>query len=135
MATVEEIKARIGETKEEVIEIDKSMIRAYCEAIGDNNPKWGDIAPPGFLTNAKISSGGVALGIPMPYMRIVAAGGDWEFVKPIKAGDKITNIHEFHDMIDKGSEKGPRVLIVYKTTHKNQNGEVVGITTANVMSY
>jgi hypothetical protein len=133
--TVEEIRARIGEKKEEVLEIDKSMIRAFCECIGDKNPKWRDVAPPGFITNAKVSSGGVALGIPMPYKRIVAAGGEWEFYKPIKVGDKITTVHEFHDMLDKGSEKGPRVLIVYKSTHKNQKGEVVAVTTANVMSY
>lgn len=133
--TLEEIRTRIGEKKEHVLEIDKSMVRAFCECIGDKNPKWRDVAPPGMFTNAGISSAGVALGIPAPYKRIVAAGGDWEFYKPMKAGDIITTTHEFHDILDKGSEKGPRVLMVFKSTHKNQNGEVVAVTTANVMSY
>ena len=115
--TWEETTALIGKKKEEVLEIDKSMLRAFCQCIGDPNPKWQDKAPPGFLTAAMFSAGGPA--IPPPYRRRVDAGGDWEFYKPIKPGDIITTIREFAEVQDKSSEKGPRALLIFKSTHKN----------------
>ena len=133
--TLEEIRSLIGKKKEEVLEIDKSMLRAYCRAVGDPSPKWRDTAPPAFLTAAMITSGFTALSIPAPYKRLVAAGADWEFYKPMKVGDVITTTHEFADIQDKSSEKGPRALLLCKSTHKNQKGEVVAITTSSVMSY
>ena len=134
--TFEEVKAMVGQTKEDVIQIDKSMLRLYCQAIGETDPKYLEVAHPGFLTSAMMSSGATALGTPMPYNRIVAAGGQWDYFKPIKVGDTITTIHEFHDMQDKGSpEKGPKAFLIFKSTHKNQNGEVVAVSTGNVMNY
>ena len=133
--TLQEIKALIGKKKEEKLEIDKSIIRAYCQSIGDRSPKWQDTAPPGLLTTVLLSGSVIALSIPYPFKRGVAAGADWEFFKPIKAGDVITTVHEFADIQDKSSEKGPRVLIIFKSTHKNQKGELVGTSTNSVMSY
>ena len=133
--TLEEIRARIGEKREEVVEVDKSMIRAFCQCIEDPNPRWQDVAPPGFLTTVKMSGGAVAIDIPEPYKRKVAAGGEWEFYKPIKPGDIITTSHEFSDIQDKSSEKGKRALMIFKSTHKNQKGEVVAVTTGTTMSY
>ena len=135
MATMEEIKAMIGKKKEEVLEIDRTMVRNFCQAIGDTNPRWDNFAPPGIITNAMISSGIGQLGIPFPFKRIVAAGADWEFYKPIKIGDTITTTHEFVDLVDKSSDKGPRALLVAKSSHRNQHGDLVAVTIGNVMSY
>jgi len=134
--TMEELKAIAGKKKkEEVLEIDRTVIKRYAEAIGDPDPKWKDVAPPGLLTAAMLTGGFPALGIPLPFKRGVAAGGDWEFYKPIKAGDIITTTHEFAEIQDKSSEKGPRALLIFKSTHKNQKGEVVAVSTNTLMSY
>jgi len=135
-ASWDEIKALEGKKHEEVLEIDQHMINLYTDCIGDPSPKWkSGIVPPGLMTTAMISSGAVFLGIPLPHKRSVAAGTDWEFLKPVEAGDTLTTSHEFHELQDKSSEKGPRALMIYKSTHKNQNGEVVAISTNTIMSY
>ena len=133
--TLEEVKAFIGKKKEETLEIDKSMIRLFCQCIGDTNPKWQDTAPPGLVTTAMISGGALAIEVPRPYKRSVAAGADWEFHKTIKPGDAITTTHEFAEVQDRSSEKGPRVLLIYKSTHRDQKGDVVAVSTNSIMSY
>jgi len=133
--TVEEVKAMIGKVNKETMVMDASRVRAFCQAIGDTNPRWQEFVHPGFLTNANMSSGISGLGIPWPYKRIVAAGADWEFYKPIKIGDTITTTHEFTELQDKGSDKGPRVLMISKSKHVNQKGELVALSTGRVMSY
>ncbi len=133
--TLEEIRKLIGKKKDDVLEIDKSMLRAFNQCIGESDPKWEKTAHPGLLTAAMLSGGVLILGVPYPYKRGVAAGADWEYLKPIKVGDVITTTHEFADIQDKSSEKGPRALMIFKSTHKNQKGEVVAISTNTVMSY
>lgn len=133
--TIEELRATIGKKKIEIIPIDRGLVRAYCESIEDPNPKWQDEVPPGFLTTVMMSGSWPALGAPQPFKRAVAAGGDWEFYKRIKVGDVITTTHEFADIQDKSSDKGPRALMIFKATHTNQRGELVAITTNTMMSY
>lgn len=70
----------------------------------------------------------------MPYKKGVAAGADWEFYKPIKIGDVITTTHEFADMQDKSTDKGKRFLIIFKSKHTNQNGELVAVSTNSVFT-
>ena len=134
-ASWDEIKGLEGKKTEQVLDIDQHMINLFTDCIGDTSPKWRGIAPPGLTTTAMVSSGAVFLGIPLPFQRSVAAGTDWEFLKPLKAGDTCTTTHEFFELQDKSSEKGPRALMVYKSTHKNQNGEVVAVSSNTIMSY
>jgi acyl dehydratase len=135
LATLDEVKAYIGRKIEESMEIDGTVIKTFCECIGDPNPIWKETAPPGLVTTAMISSGAMLIGVPLPYKRSVAGGADWEFFKPIRKGDKIFTSHEFAELQEKSSDKGPRALMVYKSTHKNQRGEVVAISTNTIMSY
>jgi len=135
IGTLDEIRALQGKKSEESMQIDKHMIRLLCECVGDPSPKWNDTAPPSMITTAMVSGGAMVLGIPIPYQRSVAAGADWDFMKPLKAGDTLNTTHEFHELQDKSSDKGPRVLMVYKSTHKNQKGEVVAVSTNTIMSY
>ena len=134
-ANMDEVRTYLGKKRKEEIEIDGTVIRAYCECIGDPNPKWKDTAPPGLVTTAMVSSGAMLLGVPLPFKRSVAGGADWEFFKPIGKGDVIHTSHEFSELQDKTSDKGPRALMIYKSTHKNQKGEIVAISTNTIMSY
>ena len=134
-ASMDEIKALQGKKKVETMQIDNHMVRLLGDCLGDANPKWKSIVPPGMVTTAMVSGGAMLLGIPLPYKRSVAGGADWEFLKPIKIGDTITTTHEFFEIQDKSSDKGPRALMVYKSTHTNQKGEVVAVSTNTIMSY
>ena len=133
--TIAEIRTRIGEKRQEAVEIDKNMLLAYCQCIEESNPKWQNTTPPGFLLMVNMSGGASAINIPDPFPKKVAAGTECEYLKPIKLGDTITTTHEFTEIQDKSSEKGPRALMIFKSTHKNQKGEVVAITTGSAMSY
>ena len=104
MVNMDEMKKYSGNKgKPTVFEIDKTMIKRYCEAIGDPNPKWHDRLPPGMLTAAMLMGEGAQMP-PFPYPGIVDAGGEWEFFKPIKAGDTITVVNEFTGVDDKSNE-------------------------------
>jgi len=132
--TLEELRALIGvRGGETAVEVDKSIIRSLCNCIGDPSPKWRDIAPPSLLLGARFLGEGVK--ITWPYAGLVDAGAEYEFYKPIKPGDVITTTSELADVQDKSSAKGPRALISFKATHKNQKGEVVAISTSKVMSF
>lgn len=133
--TFEEVKAMVGQKKSEVLEVDRNMIDRFCQTIEDSSPKWKVQAPPCALTAAMFSGGLLVLGIPVPYKRTVAAGADWEYLKPIKPGDTITTVHEFAEIQDKSSEKGPRALLIFTSKHTNQKGEMVGVSTNTIMSY
>ncbi len=133
--SLDEVRTYIGKKREESMEIDGTVIRAYCECIGDPNPAWKNTAPPGLVTTAMISSGAMLIGVPLLYKRSVAGGADWEFLKPIKKGDVIHTTHEFSELQEKSSDKGPRLLMVYKSSHKNQKGELVAISTNTIMNF
>ena len=133
MASVEELQALIGKRGPETrIEIEKSMIRLYCDTIGDQNPKWKEVSPPGLLAAAMFM--GEPVPMEWPYPGIVDGGGEWEFFKPIRPGDVLTAVNELSNVEDKSSEKGKRLLISMKTTLKNQRGELVATSTGRVMN-
>ncbi len=134
MATVEELRTYIGQKgAPTVFEIDRTMIRRYCDTIGDDSPKWRDQVPPGLLTAAMLMGEGV-ITPPWPYPGIVDAGLELEYFKPIKVGDTITVVNEWHDIEDKSSEKRKMVLFSMKSTTTNQKGEVVATAVGRVMN-
>lgn len=134
MSSVEEMKAVIGQKGvPTTYEIDKSMIRRFCDAIGDKNPKWKEVMPPGLLAAAMFMGQGPTMP-PWPYPGIVDAGIELEVFKPIKPGDTITIVNELHDVEDKSSERGKRLLISFRSSVRNQRGEVVAASTGRVMN-
>ena len=134
MATVEELKAYIGKKGvPTVYEIDRTMIRRFCEAIGDNSPRWRELAPPGLLTAAMLMGQGV-MTPPWPYPGIVDAGLELEYFKPIRPGDTITVVNEWYNIEDKSNEKRKMILFSMRSTSTNQRGEVVATAIGRVMN-
>ena len=134
MATVEELRTFIGKKGvPTVYEIDKTMIRRFCEAIGDNSPRWRELAPPGLLTAAMLMGQGV-MTPPWPYPGIVDAGLELEYFKPIRPGDTITVVNEWYNIEDKSNEKRKMILFSMKSTTTNQRGEVVATAIGRVMN-
>jgi acyl dehydratase len=134
MVNMDEMKKFVGNKgKPTVFEIDKTMIKRYCEAIGDPSPVWRDRMPPGMLTAAMLMGEGAQMP-PFPYPGIVDAGGDWEYFKSIKAGDTITVVNEFTGTEDKSNDKRKMLLFHMKSTFTNQHKEVVAVASGRVMN-
>jgi acyl dehydratase len=134
MVNMDEMNKLAGNKgKPTTYEIDKTMIKRYCEAIGDPSPRWNDTFPPGLLTAAMLMGEGAQMPN-FPYPGIVDAGGDWEFFKPIKAGDTLTVVNEFVGVEDKSNEKRKMLLFSMRSTFTNQRGEVVAASNGRVMN-
>jgi hypothetical protein len=122
-----------GKGKPQTWEIDRTMNKRFCEAIGDSNPRWTKEVNPGVLTSAQLMGEAAAMP-PFELPGIVDAGGDWEFFKPIHIGDKLTVVNEFTGIDDKSNEKRKMLLFGMKSTYTNQKGEVVAAASGRVMN-
>lgn len=122
-----------GKGKPSTWEIDRTMNKRFCEAIGDSNPKWNKEVHPGLLTSAQLM-GEAAPMPPFTLPGIVDGGGDWEFFKPIHIGDKLTIVNEFTGIDDKSNEKRKMLMFSMKSTYTNQKGEVVAAASGRVMN-
>lgn len=140
----EEVTKFIGQTSGPVTyEVEKGAIARYAEAVGDPNPLYWDeeyarqsrigsiIAPPGFFgwpARRRTAQGPMAAGPNMAkagYGRVLDGGVEWEFLKPIRAGDKLTSTSMIKDIMEREGRTGMMAFIIREATYTNQNGEVV----------
>ena len=91
------------------------------------------MAPPSLLFAAMFF--GEGFPVDFPCAGVVDMGSDFEFCRPIRPGDVITTVTEFADIQDRSSEKGRRAFMAFKSTHKNQKGELLAISTSRIMSF
>jgi acyl dehydratase len=138
-----------------VFDIEKDSIRRFAGAVGDMNPVYHDagyagksryggiIAPPGFLASVWFWEGAVKTGEEKPgskppglfglmqslvdagYGSVIDSGIDFEFFKPVKAGDTITLQAVIKDARERSTAEGSMVFLVTDTTFTNQDGDVV----------
>jgi len=114
----------------------KDGIRHFAFGIGDNNPlfvdqnyaersKYGSIIAPGsYLYTIEW----VPQGFGGPGVHGWYAGGDWEWYRPIFAGDEFVCVCIFREMVEKqGKMGGGRTWIEYaEVIYVNQRKEIVG---------
>jgi acyl dehydratase len=116
-------------------EVEKGAIRKFADAIGDDDSIYYDEnaakaagfktipAPPTFLCafraqelpDLKIQFGRVRLN----------GGNEYEYYKPIYAGDTITLTAKYVDVNERTGRTGNMVFVITELTFKNQQGEVV----------
>ena len=148
----DEMRKLIGiESKPSVYEIQKEPIRRWAEAIGDANPLYHDeeyarksrfgeiVAPPGMVNNYlfPVKVGGPPPQVKSPFWRQLNGGNEYEFLKPIKAGDVLTSTTKLVDLQERQGRPGIGHMLfqVIETTFKNQNGEVVAKTRNTGITY
>lgn len=135
LGRLSELKSLIGvETRRTVIHIEKVLISKIVEAIGDPNPLWEQLAPPGFLCAHMMSSpnrGETAT----PSTGRLDGGGEWEYIKPIKVGDTITSATKLVEAREHEGKRGKMIFTHFETTHTNQEGEQVAVSRANIFLY
>ena len=133
-----ELQRMIGMKGEPVqVEIDRSFVRRFCDAIGDKNPLWQDekqsgssssertVVPPGLLCTARLT--GITVGAPsVPFPpQGVDGGATWEWHAPIYIGDTLTAVMSFADVYEREGKTGKMIFMVFEKALKNHEDTLV----------
>lgn len=131
-------KSAIGRTtKTSTMEVEKGHIRRFAQAIGDDNPLYHDeeyvqksgyggiIAPPTFPTVFGFEGERVMEGLDINYARLLHGEQEYEYFRPIMAGDTISFNTAIVDITEKEGKSGMMDIITTEMTGYNQNDEKV----------
>lgn len=133
----------IGQTSSYSCEIERGAIARFAEAVGDFNPLYTDgeyaaksrygsiIAPPGFFgwppgrqsDSPDDFTSMVESLAKAGYGRILDGGIDWEFFKPIRAGDILTVKTTIRNIMERSGKAGKVVFLFRDITYTNQHGD------------
>ena len=101
--------------------VEAGTIRRFAEAIGDTNPRYyssnGD-APPTFSRTMRPSPAVPEFDV--PYTGVLDGGSEWEYLEPIRPGDRITVTTKLVDLQEKSGRLGDMLLAIRETTFVNQ---------------
>ena len=143
----EELKAFIGREAHYPAreELGRGSIRYFALALGDDNPLYvnGDIAPPTLIceTNQYAHQAPNADGyighewhLPVPNTRLVRAGNDYEFMRPILPTDRISVTWTLENIVEKPSSRGGTQLFVTSVArYRDAQDEVVAINRETIV--
>lgn len=142
----DEARKQIGKMGEpRTVEVERGAIRRFAEAIGDDNPLFHDekaaretrhggvIAPPTFCRS--LMAPGVEIKLDMEHFRGLDGGSDWEYLHPIRPGDRITVQTKIADLRESEGRLGPMVFTTTETTYTNQFGQVCVIQRSTGIRY
>jgi acyl dehydratase len=135
-------RSLIGRESEPVVhEVEKGAIRRFAEALGDPNPIYVDeiaaraagypslVAPPTFpvaLTTNERFRHSLDLGT----RSILHGEQQFEFTRPVVAGDRITVRSKVADVQERAGASGPMDVIVLEDEGRDDKGELVFRTRA-----
>ena len=135
-------RSLIGRESEPVLhEVEKNAIRRFAEALGDPNPIYVDevaaraagypslVAPPTFpvaLTSNERFRHSLDLGT----RSILHGEQQFEYVRPVVAGDRITVRSKVADVQERAGASGPMDVIVLEDEGRDDKGELVFRTRA-----
>jgi hypothetical protein len=121
---VESVKAKIGwRTEQPASPIEAGHVRRFCEAIGDDDPRWRKEAPPTFVV--ALASETPRISEALAYGRGWLNGGDrFEYLEPILIGDEIRSSTVLADVYEKQGGSGSLLFLVFDTEFVNQHDRV-----------
>ena len=131
-----EVMDQVGlELPEKVFEVEKGALQRFGEAVGDMNPLYHNeeyarqsrygaiIAPPTFVVTMTM---GLAEYYRWDFGRVGIHGGEeYEYLRPIKAGDTITCKTRVADIYEKEGKRGKMAFMVLESLLENQDGDLV----------
>jgi len=135
-------KSDIGKTGKPVtIRIEAGKIREFAKSIKDSNPLYYDedlaqaelggiMPPPTFLmTLAHWDDGEGRPRVEMDLRRVLHGEQEFEYLKPLYAGEVLTAVTKVTDVYEKaGSRGGTMTFVIMDTEFTNQKGEMVAIS-------
>ena len=145
-----ELQQFVGyETVPQTIEIDKSMIRRFVEAVGDPNPLWQDeakdhlsrydgiVAPPSLVCAVLLTGTDRPLDVVEHLLpsRILDGGAEWEVVRPIRLGEIITVVNRLADLTERQGRYGPMLMVSWEATWRDERQEVVARALSTTIHY
>jgi acyl dehydratase len=114
--------------------VGREKVREYAHAVGETDPRYLDpeqaraagfddvVAPPMFAAvYAAPAVFPAILGSGLDFSRMVHGAQEFSWHEPVVAGDEITTEAELEDK----SERGGLEFYVFKSTSRNQRGELV----------
>ena len=124
-SVVDRLRARIGSTAPPITAaVEAGHLKRFAEAIGDPNPRWLEEAPPTFLV--ALAPPSMHLAEAEEYGKGWLNGGNrFEYVEPVKVGDRITATGRVADVYEKTGSSGSLLFIIFETEYVNQHGRTV----------
>ncbi len=135
-------KSLIGRESEPVVhEVEKGAIRHFAEALGDPNPIYVDegaaraagypslVAPPTFPV-ALASNERFRHSLDLGTRSILHGEQQFEYVRPVVAGDRITVRSKVADVQERAGASGPMDVIVIEDEGRDDRNELVFRTRA-----
>ena len=124
-SVVERLRARIGKKAPPTeATVEAGHLQRFVDAIGDPNPRWKAEAPPTFLVALVPVS--MHLEEAEEYGKGWLNGGNrFEYMEPVKVGDRITATGHVADVYEKAGGSGSLLFIIFETEYVNQHGRVV----------
>ena len=116
--------------------IERGAIRRFAEAIGDPNPLWVDeafaektryrgvIAPPTFPFTLPAGSN-VREGLPIDLKKILHGEMEFQYFRPLRAGETIFSQAEIVDFYTKEGKSGVMNFLVTETRGVDEKGKLV----------
>ena len=127
------------------VEVEKGAIIKFAQAIGDNNPVFNDeaaarntrygglIAPPTLLRS--VIGPRAEYPFEMPYDRMLDGGSEWEYLQPVRTGDRITVVSRITDIAERTGRMGLMIITTYVMTYTNQFDQVAATQTNTSIRY
>jgi N-terminal half of MaoC dehydratase len=124
-SVIERLRARIGKAAPSTeATVEAGHLKRFVEAIGDPNPRWTEEAPPTFLVALVPVS--MHLEEAEEYGKGWLNGGNrFEYLEPVKVGDRITATGRVADVYEKTGGSGSLLFIIFETEYVNQHGRTV----------
>ena len=135
-------RSLIGRESEPVVhEVEKGAIRRFAEALGDPNPVHVEEAvarAAGFATLVAPATFAVALtsnerfrhSLDLGTRSILHSEQQFEYARPIVAGDRITVRSKVADVQERAGASGPMDVLVVEDEGRDEKGELVFKTRA-----
>jgi hypothetical protein len=125
ISVIDRLRARIGQAGPSTeATVEAGHLKRFAEAIGDPNPRWTREAPPTFLV--ALAPASVHLSEAEEYGKGWLNGGNrFEYLEPVKVGDRITATGRVADVYEKTGSSGNLLFIIFETDYVNQHGRKV----------
>ena len=124
-SVVDRLRARVGSTAPPITAtVEAGHLKRFAEAIGDPHPRWLQEAPPTFLV--ALAPPSMHLAEAEEYGKGWLNGGNrFEYIEPVKVGDRITATGRVADVYEKTGSSGSLLFIIFETDYVNQNARTV----------
>jgi hypothetical protein len=121
---------------EGTLRVELGKIREFARAVKDPGPQYLDgpepLAPPTFLMTIAHwpgDPGTTRSAVKLDYRRLLHGEQEFEYVRPIRAGDVLTFRSRTKDVFEKAGKRGGKMLfVVSETEFRDQRGQVVAYT-------